>query len=278
MGKTKPRVPDHLRKHEYSPRRLKGWKDEYYIQIYEMAKAGLSNRAIRLSLGVEHETFNRWLNRLPALREGLERARKEVEKVSGVEGFKKFCFGRLPRRLQKYWMKLESFEKEAKETGSMARYRLPKQLGTRARMQIFLYAYMASNFCVTPACQKTGIAVATYQLWMNTEPEFAEILSKMLEAKKDFYESALMDLVKSGDASAIIFANKTLNKDRGYSDKQEIEIQGNISHRVRIEELDLPLEAKLAIRDAMRQKQLALPAPKKDDVQDAEFTIKEKKK
>ncbi len=144
--------------------------------------------------------------------------------------------------------------------------------GKTARQQLFLYSLIKSNFSMSEARRKVNISQRILAKWLDDE-DFNELMNGVLECKKDFIESSLMGLIKSGDSSATIFASKTLNRDRGYSDRVDVNI--NIKktvNKVKVEEL--PLEIRMEILKQIREKE-ELSIPKltvQPDTVDAEFT------
>lgn len=50
----------------------------------------------------------------------------------------------------------------------------------------------------------------------------AALVTSLMTAKKDYGESKLKELMDSGSPAAVIFFNKTFNKDRGYAERTEI--------------------------------------------------------
>lgn len=245
---------------------LYGWKDEYYLQAYELARDGLQDRAIAMALGVSRMSFKSWIKRLPALAAALEKARGTK---SGVDTFQDYVYGRLPHRLKEFWKKIQDTNNPK---------RLMDRISILDRMQLFLYAYISSNFTLTKACQRLGLHVGIPNRWIENYPQFSELMKGLHDCKKDFFEGALIKLVRSGDTAAILFANRTLNRDRGYNDKVEVVHSGEIGHKVKLDDMEIPLEVRLAWREAKRRKgqQLALPAP--DDAVDAEFEVVKKEK
>lgn len=61
-------------------------------------------------------------------------------------------------------------------------------------------------------------------------------LSDLIEAERDrlvdFAESKLIENIRKGKETSIIFALKTIGKKRGYIEKQEIEVQNSIEQKV----------------------------------------------
>lgn len=75
------------------------------------------------------------------------------------------------------------------------------------------------------ACKSFGIERKTYYNWFNANEEFRAECEEIKENRKDFIESALDKRIQAGDTTAIIFAAKTLCKDRGYVEKTEQEVK-----------------------------------------------------
>ena len=138
----------------------------------------------------------------------------------------------------------------------------------RHKQQLFLYAILSCNFNTSEACRKANVSPHIIGKWMK-DKWFAELRKGIEVAKKDLFESCLVGLVKQGDPSATIFANKTINRDRGYSDK--IVIETRESPGKTLEQLNLTLEERLLILERLRESETkALPEPI-----DTEFEVKE---
>lgn len=58
--------------------------------------------------------------------------------------------------------------------------------------------------------------------WIDADPDFKNSLTEAMELQKDFAENALLQRIREGDTTAIIFYLKTKAKDRGYSEKVEV--------------------------------------------------------
>jgi hypothetical protein len=94
---------------------------------------------------------------------------------------------------------------------------------------------------VSPACDIVGISRQTHYRWAEEDAEYKAAALECKNVGKDKAEWALINLCEGAtyealdmegnivtlrdkpNASAVIFANKTLNKDRGYIEKQEID-------------------------------------------------------
>ena len=88
----------------------------------------------------------------------------------------------------------------------------------------FLNNFAKSLGIISTACKLTKITRQTYYNWINTDNEFKECVNDIQEAQKDYVESKLIENIDKNDTTAIIFYLKTKAKDRGYTDKTEIEL------------------------------------------------------
>lgn len=81
---------------------------------------------------------------------------------------------------------------------------------------------------VTEACRKTGIGRTTYYNYRNSDKKFKKLTDDIQEIQKDFVESMLIENIKSGKEASIIFYLKTKAKDRGYTEKFEVQHSGEM--------------------------------------------------
>lgn len=99
----------------------------------------------------------------------------------------------------------------------------PKMAGIskRTRQKSWIEAFKANSFNVSKACLAIGIDRSTCYRWMD-DTDFAQSVKDAREEKIDFIESQLFQKIADGDTTSIIFALKTLGKERGYVERQEI--------------------------------------------------------
>lgn len=96
------------------------------------------------------------------------------------------------------------------------------------RKNAVLDAYRKALGNVTMACKACNIDRRTFYQWCEDDPEFKKSVQDIRENELgDFIENALMQRIQLGDTTAIIFACKTLCKNRGYVERQEQQIIGN---------------------------------------------------
>lgn len=222
-----------------------------YVDAYLLAQGGHSNQSIAKTLGVQRETFQAWVSDKPTLKRALARARFSA-KQSATKTFNEYIYERLEPKYQRILDQINEWEDE---TNGVKKIRaLMENQGKRARQHMMLHALVACSFNISKACSKVCIGRTTFERWCNEDPEFSELIDEMDWHKGNFFEGALVDLVRKGETAAVLFANKTFNKSRGYGEKIEIEHSGTINHQmIDIASLDLSLETRKSILDAYRK-------------------------
>lgn len=100
------------------------------------------------------------------------------------------------------------------------------KLTARKRAQL-LEAYRKAMCNVTLACKSLGIARRTFYLWREADKSLAAELDDIKDEARDFIENALYKRIEAGDTTAIIFACKTMLRDRGYVESQSHSVTVN---------------------------------------------------
>ena len=88
----------------------------------------------------------------------------------------------------------------------------------------FLEIFEKKACHISNTCKSINIGRQTYYDWVNDDKEFAQAVDDVKESLNDDTEDALMVAIKDGNVTAIIFRLKTKCKDRGYIEKQELEL------------------------------------------------------
>lgn len=98
----------------------------------------------------------------------------------------------------------------------------PDNRTTRTKKKAMILAMEKTMGMVTLSCRGVGIDRTTYYRWLEKDAKFAEAVEELRISVKDFGENALHLKMSQGDTAAIIFFNKTQNKDRGYVERSEV--------------------------------------------------------
>jgi hypothetical protein len=231
-----------------------------YARAYEAAREGLKGGQLARAIGTDLRTLKKWKKKYPFFTEAIELARK-YKGASGISKFIDYVYGVLSPELQQVWDKISAWENEPNAISRITA--LLDKNGEYARMHLFAHALIKNNFSVTNACRTLCMSFPRMEDMIMRNPDFGKILEQMKLCKQDFYETALVKLVDAGEPSAVIFANKTYNRNRGYNEKTELEVTGSITntHLVDISVLNLPIEVKKMILEAYRKHKEGVPIP-----------------
>ena len=232
------------------------FKLEMLVTVYQLARDGMPDRQISSSLGISEPTFLAWKKDNPAIRDALSRGRRG-RKHGDEETFAEFVFDHLPPALQELWKKIEEFAilPDGVERANV----LLNGRHVRIRQHLFIYALTSSNFNVSAAMRKVGISRQTLQEWQDSDPDFQKLVGELNFYKENFFENAFIGRVAAGDTAAILHGVKTQCRSRGYNEKVEVVHSGSISNpdTVSIADLDLDIETRKKILEALRAKQTA---------------------
>ena len=88
-----------------------------------------------------------------------------------------------------------------------------------ARKERLLDELEKADGIIGMACKKAGVDSDTYYAWHKADEEFAKRADDIIEGQVDKVENKLLQKIKEGDITAIIFYLKTKGKKRGYSEK-----------------------------------------------------------
>jgi hypothetical protein len=231
------------------------WRNRFYVDIYRLAVQGLSDEQIAQAIGVSVSCFSSFKKKRSTVRYALKQAKNKDSRVT-AKNFFDYVYKRLPENVRELYDKITAIEDEPNAVAKIEAM-LEKE-GKYARMQVFLHALVTNNFNPSKARRRANITKITLNDWIRNEPGFKDLIEEMHENKQNFAEEALMKLVAKGDPNAVIFVNKTLNKDRGYADKQTIEHTGTIKHEhqhklLDLDKLQLSLACRKEIVDAVRK-------------------------
>ncbi len=239
--------------------------DKHPIDAFLLAKEGKTDNEIAQALGVDWMTFSSWTKKFPAVVYALSRARNVVNEKgqTGAEMFREYVYNRLPVDLQRYWDHIDRWHDHV--NGQERIEALLQPLGTQTRQSLFLHAMVHCNFKTADAMRMVNLSYSTMQKWIAEDPDFPKLLDQLIWYKKRFFEGALIKLVEEGNTLAILFTNKTQNRDLGYAEKIDVRHSGTVNHNLKVEvrysidRLNLPLETRKQILLAIREMKKAHP-------------------
>ena len=103
-----------------------------------------------------------------------------------------------------------------------------EQNRTTVAKKEMLAALEKSLGVVTIALNATGTGRATYYQWLKDDEDFKQQVDDISEIALDFAESQLHKQIKDGEVSSTIFYLKTKGKKRGYIEKVQTELSGQV--------------------------------------------------
>lgn len=234
------------------------WKDEFYVEAFRLAKAGLSVEGIAAGLGVSVDTYRHWRKTRPAFKEAVRLGKKSDEE--GASTFEEYVFDRLPPELQQVWKEIMECSAKGSPNAINRLERILGDCGRRGRQHILLHALIHCNFNLSEALRTVNMSRGQFDRWLVNDPGFAALVDEMDWHRKNFFEGKLYELVKAGEPALVKFVNQTYNADRGYGKRSTVEknvnvtVTGTVRHSsVPIDELDLDLEAKKKLLRKIRK-------------------------
>ena len=82
---------------------------------------------------------------------------------------------------------------------------------------------------VTPAAEMAGVSRQSHYDWMKEDPVYKAKVEALSDVALDFAERKLIQSIKRGSDTATIFYLKTKGKKRGYIERSELDLQGQLA-------------------------------------------------
>jgi len=217
---------------------------KFILTFYDAYIRNKSLKAVSRSLEMDYSTLLAKIAKEPQLQEAKEIA--DYYRNKGI--LKDFIIAHLSPEVRDLWNQLQGMNTVQEVEALFKGY--PK----RIRQQIFCQALVSCGFDVSAALRKTSINYETLKDWKN-DFQFLQLLEEVHFHKKNFFENGLLDLVSEGHPGAVIFANRTQNRDRGYGESLEV-TDGTTGRSTNfdISELDLPVNVQKMILEAIEKK------------------------
>jgi hypothetical protein len=236
------------------------YRTKFLVDIYRLSYRGFTQKYIAKQIGVSPAGFSLWIKNKASVRYAIRKGRRDRKNTN--EGtFSEYIRGRLSPKMQSYWDFICAHEKS--RSGYAKIKLLLENKGEKIKQKLLVYSLIYTGFDLSKALKRVAVSRRTFNRWKETDFRFTGLLHEVEEIQKDFYENALVNLVKSGDSPAIRFVNRTKNKDRGYTESTEV----NVTHGGSIGVMPLPLgdlklspackrELLAAVRDYNQRKKL----------------------
>lgn len=224
---------------------------------------------VAAALETTTERVRHWLKTWPQFAEA--KALADERRTKG-NTFDHYVFSRLSKEAQKAW---EDIEFWADDTGALEKVNaILAGKSTRLRQELFVHALVHSSFDVSTALKMVCISRVQYDNWRANDLGFKQLIEEIQWHKKNFFEKQLVGLIEEKHPAAVIFANKTMNADRGYNEKIQLEHSGKVGMEASFsfEDLELDLETRKKVLAAIRIRQMklagdpqkALPPPNRE--------------
>lgn len=205
------------------PTKYRKWQWIYLVEAYRLVRAGANYHEICTQLKIAFRSWENWLAKIPELKEAIAMARREKEEDG--QSLHDWVFQRMSPDLQKLWRDIARWDKE--KNGVAKIELMLEDRGKKVRQQLFLHALCLCHFNHSEACRRVNISRFTLHEWINKDPDFAALVEEMEWHKGNFYETALIKLVKAGVPGAVIAANRSYNSARGYGKKDKLDVSLN---------------------------------------------------
>ena len=106
---------------------------------------------------------------------------------------------------------------------------------------------------VANACEVVGVSRGTFYNWCKEDEDFKAQVDEINEATLDFVESKLLENIKKGEVTSIIFYLKTKGRNRGYQEKTEIDINSLKLPQIELQDADFEEVEGILIDETKRE-------------------------
>lgn len=220
-------------------------------QAFEAALSCPTDPELAVALQITESRLREWKSREPAFYRAIIAARARAgDARAGSAALSNHIANSLPDDLKSLWDGLQ----DENAPDNPARMALATK-GDYDRQRLLVHAMATTQFDLNRCMRMLNIPKATIDRWAKGDPRFVRLWEEMVHAKKNFIESALMDLVGQGNTRAIIFANERVNRETYGPPAQRIEGEINHNHKVAVLDLNrlqLDVETRGKILEAVK--------------------------
>lgn len=202
-------------------------------------------------MGMERRRYQRLLVH-PHWVKAREVAAAHQNARSREKTFGHYVFKHLSSEAQETWKELQFWVEH--EGGQVQIQRIMGGRARKIRQELFIHALVSTHYDMSRALSMTGLAKTTLDHWVNEDFNFSQLFDEIQWHKKNFFEKAMMDLVAERNPLATVWVNKTVNSDRGYSEKVRVE-HSIADQGFTFEDLDLDSDTRRKVLEAIRKRQ-----------------------
>lgn len=186
-----------------------------------------------------------------------ELVEKHQEARTRERTFGEYVFKHLSPEARDTWKELQFWAEH--QDGQLHIEKIMSGRAKKIRQELFIHALVSTHFDISNALRMTGLSKKVLEQWRQ-DFHFGQLFDEVQWHKKNFFEKAMLDLVQERNPYATVWANKTVNADRGYSEKVRIEHAVDVGFT--FEELDLDADTRRKVLEAIRRRQLKNGAEK----------------
>lgn len=218
---------------------------EFILSFYDCYVRERSLRTAAAGMNMRESQLRILISKHPELQQALEMAEHSRPKAT----LKNYVLTTLSKDMRAVWDKLTTLS-TLEEINAIF-----KNKPIKMRQQLFCHAILHTAYDISKACAMVGVDRMQMEKWKG-DLEFLQMLEEVQFHKKNFFEHALIGLVAEGYPGAVIYANRTINRDRGYDEK--VTIENNVITGGQIDwdiaDLDLDMVTMKKVLDAIERK------------------------
>lgn len=126
-------------------------------------------------------------------------------------------------------------------------------MSKKDKKELLIENLKLSKGIIADACRVTGICRKTFYDWCKGDAEFQDEVNQINEETLDFVESKLLENIKKGEVTSIIFYLKTKGRNRGYQEKAEIDINALRLPQIELQEADFEEVEGVLVNETKRE-------------------------
>jgi len=220
-------------------------------QAFEASLTCPTDAELAIALQIGESRLKEWKNREPAFYRAIVAARARAgDAKAGSAALSNHIANSLSDELKSLWESLQ----DDNAPDNPARMALATK-GDYDRQRLLVHALASTQFDLSRCMRILNISKATLDRWSRNDTRFVKLWDEVIAAKKNWIESALLDLVGQGNTRAILFANERVNRETYGPPAQRIEGEINHNHRVAVldlNKLNLDVETRGKILEAVK--------------------------